>query len=150
MGDHVTSADGTRIAWSSAGAGAPLVLVHGTTSDRTIWMMVLAALAARSRVVTYDRRGRGESGDAPAYALEREAEDLAAVVAAVGEPVRLLGHSYGALVSLAALPLLAARVERLVLYEPPYAVPVRPDDLARLNAQLAAGDREGILTTFLL
>ncbi len=98
-----------------------------------------------------DRRGRGSSGDTEGYALEREVEDLHSVIAAIDEPMFLLGHSYGAIVALEA----ALRVESLrglILYEPPLNVGQDrvPTDLAdRLDALMASGDREAVLVTFL-
>jgi len=147
---HVVSPDGTRIACWTLGAGPPLVLVHGTADDHSIWTAVMEPLSARSRVIAYDRRGRGESGDHSAHSIEKEAEDLAAVVASAGAPVRLLGHSYGCLVALAALPRISERVQRLVLYEAPYRIPIEAKHRDRLEKHLAAGDEEGILTTFVL
>ena len=79
--ETVASADGTPIAVWRSGNGPPLVLVHGTAADHSRWAPVLPALAARFTVLAVDRRGRGASGDARDYALEREAEDVAAVIA---------------------------------------------------------------------
>src|SRR5262245_15334434 len=98
--DHVTSRDGTPIGYERSGQGPPLILVHGTTADHSRWAPVLPALSERFTVSAVDRRGRGASGDAPIYAIEREFEDVAALVDAVGGPVYLLGHSYGALCAL--------------------------------------------------
>lgn len=130
------------IAWERTGTGPPLVLVHGTTADRTRWRQVLPAIAERYRACAVDRRGRGESGDAAAYALEREFEDVAAVIVAIGERVMLLGHSYGALCALEA-PLLTANVRKLVLYEPPITLGERlypARFIGKLQAMLDAGD----------
>ncbi len=88
-----TSKDGTRIGWARSGDGPPVVLVHGGTADRTRWTPVLSALEERFTVYAVDRRGRGASGDAADYAIEREYEDVATVVDAIDEPVNLLGHS---------------------------------------------------------
>src|SRR5207247_10397477 len=96
---RVVSADGTPIAWFRAGDGPPLLLVHGTTADHTTFRVVGPLLARQHAVFAMDRRGRGASGDTPPYAIEREFEDVAAVVDAVaalaGRPVDVLGHSYG-------------------------------------------------------
>lgn len=144
----VTSADGTRIAFWRSGSGPPLLLVHGATYDHmTAWRFVIPGLARRFTVYAIDRRGRGGSGDAPPYELRREAEDVAAVTEAIGEPVNLLGHSYGALCALEAA-LLTANVRRLILYE---GVPLSganyyaPGIIARLEDLLEAGDVEGML-----
>jgi alpha-beta hydrolase superfamily lysophospholipase len=93
----VTSADGTLIAYEQGGKGPPLVLVHGTTANRTRWASVRARFEAHFTVTAMDRRGCGDSGDNPDYAIEREFEDVVAVVNALGAPVLLFGHSYGAL-----------------------------------------------------
>jgi pimeloyl-ACP methyl ester carboxylesterase len=145
----ITSSDGTRIAFWRSGEGPPLLLVHGTTADHTTtWRLVLAELERRFTVYAMDRRGRGRSGDAPVYDLQREAEDVAAVVDAVGAPVDVLGHSYGALCALEAA-LLTDHVHRSILYE---GVPLRgsedspPGVSGRLEAMLAEGDLEGTLT----
>jgi pimeloyl-ACP methyl ester carboxylesterase len=146
----ITSQDGTRIAYSRSGSGPPLVLVHGTTADRTRWARVLPGLEPYFTVYALDRRGRGGSGDAVEYAIEREFEDVAAVVDAIGEPVFLLGHSYGAICSLEA-SILTDKVRRLVLYEPPIPGdgPVYPPGVPeRIQALVDAGDAEAALEMF--
>jgi len=100
--ERVTSRDGTPIAYWRSGTGPPIVLVHGTTSAHWSWRFVAPLLANDFAVCALDRRGRGESGDTEDYALEREFEDVAAVVASLGEPAGLFGHSYGATVALGA------------------------------------------------
>jgi pimeloyl-ACP methyl ester carboxylesterase len=116
--EHVVSRDGTPIAYSRSGAGPPLVLVHGTTADHTRWSFVAPELERRFEVVAMDRRGRGESGDGTEYSIEREAEDILAVIDAQARPVCLLGHSYGGLCALEAAAR-TDRITRMVLYEPP-------------------------------
>jgi pimeloyl-ACP methyl ester carboxylesterase len=111
----------------------------------------MSTLEQRFTVYALDRPGRGASGDHAAYALERELEDIAAVVDGIGGPVDLLGHSMGALVSLAAAPRLA-NLRRLGLYEPPIPTStlLAPPSLAvRLDALIAAGEREEAVATFL-
>jgi pimeloyl-ACP methyl ester carboxylesterase len=145
---RVTSHDGTAIACERSGSGPPLVLVHGGISDRTYWWSVLPALAARFTVHAIDRRGRGESGDADAYAIAREGEDVAAVVDAIPGPVALLGHSYGGICALEAA-LLTDNLRTLVLYEPPLGVSFPPGFFGRLEAALAAGDRDRAIETMM-
>jgi pimeloyl-ACP methyl ester carboxylesterase len=146
----IISDDGTRIAYYRGGAGHPLVLVPGTGAANPVaWTGVVPALEERFQVYAVDRRGHGESGDSPSYALEREFEDIAAVVNSIGEPVHLLGHSFGALCALEGA-LLTSNVQKLILYEPwisPTGLPMIATGLIeRFEALLDAGDREGALT----
>lgn len=112
------SKDGTIIGFWKSGTGPPLLLVHGTTADHSRWSPILPRFEQDFTVYTMDRRGRGGSGDSPGYDIIREAEDVAAVVEAIGDPVFVLGHSYGGVCSLEA-SLLTDKVNRLILYEPP-------------------------------
>jgi pimeloyl-ACP methyl ester carboxylesterase len=144
------SKDGTRIAFERTGQGPPLVLVHGTTADHTRWAPVLGELEARFTVHAMDRRGRGGSGDSPDYTLEKEFDDVAAMVDSIGEPAHLLGHSYGAKCSLEAC-LRTNHVRKLVLYEPPIpaGIPIYSAGLVeRMQSSLDAGDRDWVVTSF--
>jgi len=146
----ITSKDGIAIAYARSGHGPPMVVVHGTTADHTRWAPILDALGQHFTIYAVDRRGRGESGDAAAYSIEREFDDVAALVDAIGEPVALLGHSYGALCSLEAA-LRTQRVRKLVLYEPPIpaGLPLYPPgSFERMQALLDTGDRAGVVTAF--
>lgn len=145
--DLVTSPDGTRIAVRRAGAGPALLLVHGTTADHTRWAGVAEDLAQRFTVHVMDRRGRGGSGDGAEYSLAREGEDVAAVVDAIGGPVALLGHSYGALCCLQAV-FRTRSVDRLIVYEPPIFDPPPSALLSRLHALVEQDRREDALLTF--
>jgi pimeloyl-ACP methyl ester carboxylesterase len=153
--ESVRSTDGTRIAYERAGNGPPLVLVHGSLDDHSIWAMVLPALAERFTVYALDRRGRGGSGpvDDLTYAIEREYEDVLAVIEDTGEPVHVMGHSYGAICALGAASL-TDRIRSLILCEPPIPVAgadaiAPPDTPERLQARLDAGDPEGIALIFI-
>jgi pimeloyl-ACP methyl ester carboxylesterase len=152
--EKVTSHDGTRIAYYRRGAGSPLVLVHGTGAANPAvgWTAALPALEEHFSVYAVDRRCYGESGDGSTYAIQREFEDIAAVVDSIGEPAYLLGHSFGALCALEAA-LLTRNLRKLILYEPGIPLPgapLYPDGIIdRLQGLLDAGDREGMLTAFL-
>jgi pimeloyl-ACP methyl ester carboxylesterase len=145
----VTSADGTRIAFWREGAGPPLLLVHGGVCDHLAWYFVVPLLARKFTVFTYDRRGRGESGDTPPYAVEREVEDIVAMLKAIGEPAHLLGHSAGGILALLA----AERWDDLLsltLYEPAFVVEgardrPAPEVLDKMKALLAVGDRDEVI-----
>lgn len=148
--DSTTSRDGTRLGWEQSGGGPPLLLVHGTTADHTRWRSISPKLEQHFTVYAMDRRGRGRSGDAAEYQIAREAEDVAAVAEAIGEPVSVLGHSYGAVCGLEAA-LLTDRIQRLVLYEPPIptGVPMYPPALPdRMQALIDDGENESALELF--
>ncbi|SEH01629.1 Alpha/beta hydrolase family protein [Nonomuraea solani] len=144
---NVTSADGTPIAFTRVGQGPAVILVDGALSHRaqSINADLATALAGRGfTVYTYDRRGRGESGDTAPYAPEREVEDLAAIASVADGPIRLYGTSSGAAVALAAAES-EVPIERLALYEPPFIVddtrPAIPADYVRTLNELTAADR---------
>jgi pimeloyl-ACP methyl ester carboxylesterase len=116
--ETVESKDGTPIACVRSGDGPPLVYIHGLGVDHREFDLTVAPwLREHFSVWAVERRGRGASGDSPAYAVEREFEDLAAVADAIHEPVHLYGLSFGATVVLGALPLMT-NVNRAVLYDP--------------------------------
>lgn len=146
----ITSRDGTQIGYERSGSGTPLLLVHGTTSDHLRWAPVIPALSQRFTVYAMDRRGRGLSGDAEEYALQREVQDILTVMESIGGKVDLVGHSFGAFCALTVARQSSA-IRRLALYEPPPpGVAVLPDGLIdQTEALLAAGDRAGALSTFL-
>jgi pimeloyl-ACP methyl ester carboxylesterase len=133
----VGSSDGTRIGFTRVGSGPSLVFVHGSLSTREDWLPVARLLADRFACYVMDRRGRGVSGDSSAYAIEREYEDIAAVVSAAGRRPSLLGHSFGAICALEAA--LRTSVPHLILYEPPLPVggPVAGAGLAEYRAAVA-------------
>jgi pimeloyl-ACP methyl ester carboxylesterase len=151
--ETVRSKDGTSIAYERRGHGPPLVMVHGSTVDHTRWGGVVSNLAERFTLLMVDRRGRGQSGDASAYSIEREFEDVVAVLESTAVPAYVLAHSYGAICALEALRL-TERVAKVVLYEPPLPLPGQgltfiADLVPRLQALLAAGDRDGVVATFM-
>jgi pimeloyl-ACP methyl ester carboxylesterase len=143
----VRSKDGTLISYLRMGQGPPLVLVHGATSDHTRFAPVLDAFSTRFTVYAMDRRGRGGSGDSADYSPEREYEDVAAVVAAAGQPVFLLGHSFGGICAMEAA-LRFGGVRKLILYEPPVAAP-NAGRAAAYETMLRAGQDEEMLESFL-
>ncbi|MBN9685888.1 MULTISPECIES: alpha/beta fold hydrolase [unclassified Corallococcus] len=122
----VTSADGTSIAFETTGKGPPLILVGGAFCDRTAASSgtpLAALLAHRFTVFSYDRRGRGDSGDTPPHAPEREGEDLAALIAAAGGSAAVFGISSGGLLALDAA-VRGLPIPKLVAYEPPVILDV--------------------------
>jgi pimeloyl-ACP methyl ester carboxylesterase len=156
----VTSRDGTEIAYWTSGQGPPLVLVHGGLGDHTRWGPLLPFLEPRVTAHAMDRRGRPESGDAPRYQLERESEDVAALVDAVagevGAPVDVYGHSHGGFAAFGAATL-TGNIRRLVLYEgwpvpDPSGFELPGEVERRVQDLLAAGDRgaavEAVITHY--
>jgi pimeloyl-ACP methyl ester carboxylesterase len=149
----VESADGTRVGCELLGEGPPLLVVHGSIADRRRFGAVRDGLAARFRVHLMDRRGRGLSAqEGPGeYALEREAEDIRALVSAIGDGVLVLAHSYGGTCSLEAA-VEAPGIARMLVYEPAFAPagdPVFPHaPLAEVVTALERGDRETAVLMF--
>jgi pimeloyl-ACP methyl ester carboxylesterase len=142
----VTSADATTIAFDQLGAGAPIIMAAGAFNDRSTTDPLARALAPQFLVVNYDRRGRGDSGDGPRYAVEREIDDLDVLVAEVGGSAAVFGYSSGAIIALKAAAAGVA-ISKLALYEPPFAIgdrrPRPPADLHVRLAKLIAADRRG-------
>jgi pimeloyl-ACP methyl ester carboxylesterase len=145
---HVTSSDGISIACEVSGEGTPVVLVHGAGSARWSFDLVRPQLDGRFTVIAIDRRGRGDSSDGEGYELEREFEDVAAVVRDAGEGALLVGHSYGGLIAAGAAQLLDG-VPRLVLYEPPMGGVLAGDELIdRWERLIRDGDRDLMVREF--
>jgi pimeloyl-ACP methyl ester carboxylesterase len=146
---HVTSASGTQIDIERHGSGPPLVLVHGSFSNqRSNWEFVAPYLSQRFTVHAVARRGRGQTEATAGHRLEDEAQDVAAVVRSIDEPVFLLGHSYGAQVALAAALEVPDRVRKLVLYEAPWPDAIDAQSMEGLEALALAGDWERFALSF--
>ena len=150
------SADGTTIAFEAWGEGRPLIMVDGATAHRAVNAAnaeVAKLLSDEFRVYAYDRRGRGESTDTAPYAIQREIEDLAALIEDAGQPAIVFGWSSGSLLALdaaaAGLPISA-----LALFEPPVVVddsrpPLPSDYVEQLDAFVAAGQRDKAAELFM-
>jgi pimeloyl-ACP methyl ester carboxylesterase len=148
--EQIKSRDGNTIRFRRSGAGPPLLLVHGTTANHKRWLGIAPRLEQHFTVFAMDRRGRGGSSDDGEYILMREAEDVAAVVEAIGLPTFVLGHSYGGLCSLEAA-LLTEKMRKLILYEPPVPIgqPIYPPGVPeRMQALIDQGDLEAALEVF--
>jgi pimeloyl-ACP methyl ester carboxylesterase len=149
----VQSPDGTSLAVWVEGEGPALVMVHGSLQDHTASGALVDVL--RSGVTTYaiDRRGFGASGDATGYSIEREFEDVAAVVdevaARTGGAVTLWGHSYGANCAMGGATL-TANVDHLVLYEPSLGLAYPPGSIESIEQKVAAGEMEAALLEVLV
>lgn len=146
---HVEAPDGVRIACEVSGGGPPLVLVHGAGSARWSFDAVRPHLEDRFTVIAVDRRGRGDSTDGAGYELEREYEDVAAVVRDAGDGAVLMGHSYGGLVAAGAARLLD--LPGLALYEPAMGGGLATaDTIERWERLTAEGDRDEVVREFLI
>jgi pimeloyl-ACP methyl ester carboxylesterase len=148
----VRSKDGTAIAFDRSGEGPPLILVLGAFNDRVSGTPLAKVLLPELSVFTYDRRGRGESGDTAPYAVEREVEDLEALITEAGGSAFVFGHSSGAALALEAARTLA--ITKLALYEPPFIVddsrpPLPGDYVARLQTPVSAGRRGDAVEYFM-
>ncbi len=146
VADRVTSRDGTSIAFERVGAGPALILVDaaGNYRDFRPLRAPVERLAADFTVYLYDRRGRGDSADTPPYAIEREFEDLEAMIGAAGGSAYVWGLSSGGILALEAARAGVA-IEKLAVYEPPFIVDrddgVPPGDFRRHLDELIAADR---------
>jgi hypothetical protein len=151
--DTVRSSDGTTIAFDRLGEGAPVVLVSGASTARAMHAQLAELLAADFTVLNYDRRGRGDSGDTPPYAVRREVEDLHAVIAAAGGEAAVFGNSSGAVLALHAAAAGLA-ITKLALWEPPFMTdpdaPRRQQAyVAQLTELLDAGRRGDAMALFM-
>jgi pimeloyl-ACP methyl ester carboxylesterase len=143
------SADGTAVGYLTVGSGSPLVLVHGSLSTAEEWLPVAIELASRHSCYLVDRRGRGRSEDSSSYSLDKEREDIQAVLEIAGPSASLLGHSYGGICAIETANRFP--VARLILYEPP--LPIRGTVVgpafADVRSAVADGRIEDGLTVFL-
>jgi pimeloyl-ACP methyl ester carboxylesterase len=141
-----TSADGTTIAFDQDGQGPALVMVVGAFNTRSTAAPLAAALKDRFTVINYDRRGRGDSGDTAPYAVEREIEDIEALIADAGGSAAVFGYSSGATLSLKAAAHGLA-ISKLALYDAPFLVDDSyqspPADFADQLAELISAGRRG-------
>ena len=142
----VISKDGTPIAFDQSGQGPAIILVGGASSTRLAAASLTAALAPHFTVFAYDRRGRGASGDTAPYAVEREVEDIDALINEAGGKAFVFGHSSGAVLALEAARLLPTKITKLALYEPPFIIddsrhPAPEDAAAHITELVSAGRR---------
>jgi pimeloyl-ACP methyl ester carboxylesterase len=151
----VKSKDGTAIAFDRQGSGPALILVGGALGTRAAasGSELAKMLAGDLTLYSHDRRGRGESGDTKPYAVEREVEDIEALIEVAGGSAFVYGHSSGAALALEAAARLGGKVKALALYEPPYGSPAGGDGYddyePKLNRLLSAGKRGEAVELFM-
>jgi len=142
----VTSKDGTTLVYDRTGEGPAIVLVSGASTTRATNAELASLLSEHLTVFNYDRRGRGDSGDTQPYALEREFEDLDAVIAEAGGSAAVLGFSSGAMLALKAAAN-GSSVTKLLLWEPPFSLdedgPQRQEEYATTLAKFLGEGRRG-------
>ncbi len=139
--------------YEQTGSGPAMILASAALADRGGARPLARQLASSFTVVNYDRRGRGKSTNTEPYAVEREVEDLAALVNSAGGPVFLFGSSSGAVLALDAAARLGSKIAKLFLYEPPFIVdgsrPPMPDTLIQeIRASLSANNRDQAVALF--
>lgn len=149
----VTSKDGTSIAFEEIGTGPVVILVEPALSDRSGSAKLAKHLAGKFTVISYDRRGRGKSTDTKPYAIEREVEDIKALIDATGGSAFLFGSSSGSVLALEAANKLGGKVKQLFMYEPPFIIddsrPPMPDDFIKEVSELVlAGRRNDAVRLF--
>jgi pimeloyl-ACP methyl ester carboxylesterase len=146
---RVQSPSGVSVSYDRYGAGPSLILVHGAFSDHvTNWEFVRPLLERRFTVYAIARRGRGETDATSGHTLEDESSDVVAVVREAGQPVFLLGHSYGAQTALCAAHQAPDLIRKLVLYEPPWPSASARRLLPRLEELAGSGNWEAFSVTF--
>lgn len=151
----VISKDGTTISYEKLGTGPALILVASAAADRQDAGQLAARLAERFTVYNYDRRGRGNSTDAGAYAVEREVEDIGALIGEAGGSACLFGSSSGAVLALEAAAKLGGRIAKLFIYEPPFIIddgrpPVPVNYVQHLNELVGAGKRSEAVEYYMI
>jgi len=142
---ETVSNDGTKIAFDSTGDGPPVILVVGAFNDRATGAPLARALEGRLSVINYDRRGRGNSGDTQPYAVEREVEDLHALIQEAGGEASVFGYSSGANLALEGA-IRGLKITKLAMYEPAFVddtVPDLPKDIATQLEKLVTTGRRG-------
>jgi pimeloyl-ACP methyl ester carboxylesterase len=151
--DSVISKDGTTITYDKLGQGPAVVLVCGGSVDRMSNAELAQLLSSHFTVYNYDRRGRNESGDTPPYAVEREIEDIDAIIDAAGGSAALYGSSSGAALTLETAHQLPTGVSKIALWEPPYipeGFPRPPADTAKIFSDLVAAGKRGEAVEFFM
>lgn len=150
----VTSKDGTQIAYDKSGKGPAVILVNGAFATRSSTSELAQLLADHFTVYSYDRRGRGDSADTKPYSVQREIEDIAALIDAAGGSAYVYGKSSGACLALEATSSLGSKVKKLAIYEAPYseaegAAKEWREFRSKLDGLLAADRRADAVTLFM-
>jgi len=147
------SKDETKIAYDKTGQGSALIIVAGAFQDRMAMAAYAEPLSKHFTVYNYDRRGRGESGDTPPYAVAREIEDIDALIQEAGGSAFVFGGSSGGVLTLDAAAH-GSNITKLAIYEPPFVVddsrdPVPENMVDQLKDMIASGRRGDAAETFM-
>jgi pimeloyl-ACP methyl ester carboxylesterase len=150
--NKVQSKDGTTVAFDRLGDGPPIILVGGGSTDRSANAPLAALLASHFTVINYDRRGRGDSGDTLPYAVEREVEDIRALIDEAGGSAFVYGTSSGGALAL-EVAASGLDITKLALWEPPFVLDESlrpPPDTARTYTELVSAGRRGDAVEFFM
>lgn len=154
--ETIHSKDKTLIAFDKHGDGPAIILVDGALGSRTFShnAQLTTHLSEAFTVYHYDRRGRGDSGDSPSYAVAREIEDIEALIDHAGGSAYLFGMSSGAILALEAARQLKGKITKLALYEPPFILddsrpPLPTDYVEQLNTAIDTSDRGKAIEIFM-
>ncbi|MFS0722433.1 alpha/beta fold hydrolase [Paenibacillus sp. 1P07SE] len=150
----IISKDGTTIAYETSGSGPAVILVSSANADHQDAKQLAEHLSSQYTVYNYDRRGRGQSSDTPPYAVQREIEDIDALITEAGGRAYVFGSSSGAVLALEAASRLGDKIAKLFMYEPPFIIndsrqPVPGDYVQQLNTRIEAGKRSEAVAYFL-
>jgi pimeloyl-ACP methyl ester carboxylesterase len=149
----ITSKDGTSIAFEQTGKGPVIILVAAALADRGGTTLLAKHLAEHFTVINYDRRGRGKSTDTQPYAVEREVEDIDALIDATGGSAFVFGSSSGSVLALEAASKLGSKTKKLFMYEPPFIIddshsPMPGDFIKQVTDLVSAGRRNDAVKLF--
>jgi len=154
---HVISRDGTKIAYEKTGTGPALLIIGGALADHHNYASLAISLADQFEVYNYDRRGRGQSTDTTSYAVEREVEDVLAIINSIGRPVIVYGHSSGSALAI-HVAAVGGKITKLIIADPPFTPHSNDDIKAReefkeemevIEALHDKGDHKGSAASFL-
>jgi pimeloyl-ACP methyl ester carboxylesterase len=150
---QITSKDGTIISYDRTGTGPSVIVVAAALADRTGTTRLAKHLSEHFTVINYDRRGRGKSTDTQPYTIEREVEDIEALIDAAGGSAYMFGSSSGSVLALEAASRLGPKVKKLFMYEPPFIIdssqPAMPDDfIGQIRAFVSANRRSDAVKLF--
>ena len=143
----VVSQDGTPVVAFARGSGPAMLMVHGTAESGSFFKPLASLLESHFSLYLMQRRGRGKSGDSQTHSLAKEAADVVGIVEAIGEPVIVFGHGFGANCALEAA-VQAGNIAGLILYEPRVEFPYTEGSIEAMQQLIEDGKREEVVLKF--